>query len=1064
MSSLKRARYATLLALTITVIAILGAGSLIVRQQYLTRGIPGGLLGPIPYGIPRLGVNVYLEQYEESELRPTLDAITATGIEFVKQPFYYHAAYDWALADRLMAAVERSGLTLVPLLDGNPADHFSPPADPALFAGWAAEFARRYGDAISYYIIWDEPNLAAHWGNRPANPNEYAALLTATAEAIRAADPDAVIIAAPLAPTTESGPDNLAEPLYLQQLYEAGAADAFDVVAAKPYGFDSGPDDRQVAVQQLNFSRAILLRELLERQGDGHKAVWAGNWGWNSLPAGWQGNPSIWGQTSGAQQADWTIGALERARREWPWMGIMFLENWEPVAPPTDPQWGFSIAGRETAAAIQAYLANQPANVANPGFHLAEANDPAQVYQGGWRFSPPFGADISETGDRVDFTFWGTAVGLRVRRADFRARLYVTVDGEPANALPADENGSTLVLTSADPSEDYLSIAPVARNLSPGVHTMSIVASRGWDQWALNGFSVGYHAPATWETWLIPALLSLAVAGLVVAVQQGRRADWGVAVRGLAERYGRLTHVGQLALTAATAALVTLSGWLTWGQEITGVYRRLSDPAQLGLTAGAAAIFYVSPWFIVYALALLALFVLLMLRPSWGVALIAFCMPFYVESVAKPVFQYHFSPVEIFTLVTVAAWLVHLLIFLHPRRSSEDRTQIHTDSHGLSLPFILQPADWAVVVFTVVATLSLFFSERVDVATNEWRVVILEPALFYLLLRGVGLRRSELWTVVDAFVLSGVVVALYGLWEYVGGDVITAEAGLLRLRSVFGSPNNVALYLGRLIPLLVAMVLLGHPRFGKPGYGWRWWGYGAALLPTGLAMGLTFSKGGLFLGLPAGLLVVFWLWRRYHGRRSWPWVVVAAVLGVTVIAVISLVPALAGRLGLFGATGVFRLNLWQASLNMFMDHPFFGVGLDNFLYEYRGRYILDAAWQEPNLNHPHNIFFDFATRLGLFGLLAGGWMIGEVVRGLTTEVVTTNGGTTEVVDDFTIVTTNNMLPVAVGFSGALAAMVAHGLVDHSFFLVDLAFVFYLILGTAVWLTKRITTDKNGSDG
>jgi hypothetical protein len=32
-------------------------------------------------------------------------------------------------------------------------------------------------------------------------------------------------------------------------------------------------------------------------------------------------------------------------------------------------------------------------------------------------------------------------------------------------------------------------------------------------------------------------------------------------------------------------------------------------------------------------------------------------------------------------------------------------------------------------------------------------------------------------------------------------------------------------------------------------------------------------------------------------------------------------------------------------------------------------------------------------------------------------------------------------------------MVAHGLVDHSFFLVDLAFVFYLILGVGVWLGR-----------
>jgi hypothetical protein len=39
--------------------------------------------------------------------------------------------------------------------------------------------------------------------------------------------------------------------------------------------------------------------------------------------------------------------------------------------------------------------------------------------------------------------------------------------------------------------------------------------------------------------------------------------------------------------------------------------------------------------------------------------------------------------------------------------------------------------------------------------------------------------------------------------------------------------------------------------------------------------------------------------------------------------------------------------------------------------------------------------------------------------------------------------------VVVGFGGALVDMLAHGLVDHSFFLVDLAFAFYLMLGTAV---------------
>ena len=63
----------------------------------------------------------------------------------------------------------------------------------------------------------------------------------------------------------------------------------------------------------------------------------------------------------------------------------------------------------------------------------------------------------------MTFTFWGTDVALRVRRADYRARFYATIDGQPANALPRDENGAALVLTAPDPAEDYLSDEWLAR-------------------------------------------------------------------------------------------------------------------------------------------------------------------------------------------------------------------------------------------------------------------------------------------------------------------------------------------------------------------------------------------------------------------------------------------------------------------------------------------------------------------------------------------------------------------------------------------------------------------------
>jgi O-antigen ligase len=1033
----KRARIISAAAALLAALALLAMGAVFTRQNALVRGLPVALPQPVTGGGARLGINIYLDPGDEEETVEVLRDIRETGIQTVKQPFYFTPDFDWNAADRLVEAIAAEGLELVPMLDGDPATSFAPPADPADFAAWAAAFATRYGDRVQAYIIWDEPNLASHWGGEATNPFEYAALLSATAEAVRAADSDAVIVAAPLAPTTEAGPRNLSDILFLKSLYENGAGAAFDVVAAKPYGFDASPQDRTADPDALNFSRAILLREVMEAYGDDHKAIWAGNWGWNALPDGWQGRPSIWGQTTDAQRATWTVQALERARREWPWMGLMALENWQPDAPADDPVWGFAVAGTETATALSRYLAGLDPSVAGPGFHLARPGDSSQTYDGGWRFAPEYGADISQSGDRVTFRFWGTDVGVRVRRADFRARLYATIDGLPANALPRDENGAALVLTAADPAEDYLSTEWIGRDLEPGIHTLVLVASRGWDQWALNGFSVGYAPPDNAYRWTMLILAASAAGLLALALHQARRAAWGSAFGRLSNAHGRLHDRGQLLLAGLAAALAGLAGWLTWGGQAEGIYRRLGDSGQLLATAAAATVFYVSPAFLVYAAALVVLFVLLTLRPAWGVALIALVIPFYVPPLPKPVGGYRFSPVEVFTLVTAAAWATHAAVRWARQREAG---LVATRKSGLSA---LLRADWAVLAFVLAGSLSLAFALRRDVAATEWRVVIVEPALFYLLLRAVRLSRRELWVVLDAFVLGGLIVALYGLWQYATGqDLITAEAGLMRLRSIYGSPNNVALYLDRVVPLLAAVALFG---LGSEGSRRRRL-YAAALVPVGLALLLTFSKGGLLLGLPAALFIVFWQWQRHAGRRTWPWALAGLVTGIVMLVTAGRIPAIAARLDLFGPTGVFRLNLWRASLNMVREHPLFGVGLDNFLYAYRGRYILDAAWQEPNLNHPHNHILDLATRLGLVGLAAGLWLFVESIRAAVRAVGAADG---------------TWLPVTVGLAGALAAVAAHGLVDHSFFLVDLAFSFYLILGVLVWISRNGATAAGG---
>jgi O-antigen ligase len=113
---------------------------------------------------------------------------------------------------------------------------------------------------------------------------------------------------------------------------------------------------------------------------------------------------------------------------------------------------------------------------------------------------------------------------------------------------------------------------------------------------------------------------------------------------------------------------------------------------------------------------------------------------------------------------------------------------------------------------------------------------------------------------------------------------------------------------------------------------------------------------------------------------------------------------------------------------MLANHWPLGVGLDNFLYQYRTRYILPEAWQEPNLSHPHNLILDFGTRLGLGGIGVLLWL--QVAFWRNARRLYQN------------------MPTALllGLMGSMVVFLAHGLVDNSYFLVDLAFVFFLTTG------------------
>lgn len=1029
-------------------------------QRQATRGVGPPLPEPIDgASVSSLCVNVALHgDPDVTTVNQTLDRIADAGFVWVRQSFLWSEIetapeeHHWAPWDALVQAIadHPAGLQLIAVLDaapswaaGNTTGQWdsAPPINPGDMARFASAFAARYGDRIDIYQIWDEPNLANHWGGRDVDPAAYAALLQAAATAIREADADgqATIMLAGLAPTVETGPRNLSDVRFLRALYDLGAAPHFDIVAGKPYGFDAAPDDRRVDETVLNFSRLVLLRETMVAHGDTGKALWASHWGWNALPLGWTGQPSIWGQTDEVTQAERTVAALERARREWPWAGALCLENWQPDVPSHDPHWGFALIGQDGEArtvyrAIKTWSSAHTPPTNAPG-HYCAAEDRDRLnrcgvadYQGEWRFSE-LGADVTEAGGQsVTIPFQGTDFGLRVRRGDYRAYFYVTIDDQPANALPRDENGTYLVLSSPDGRSQVTTI-PVAQGLDDGPHLAHVVVERGWEQWPLVGWSVGWwpHAEERESHRLLAALAFIALVCGAGILRSARRIRWRCAARVLGATWRGFSELTKIAVTSIVTLTFWASAWLTWGGE------RTAGKGGLIATIASAALFYISPVFVFSLLSLALLGVLVVLRLDFGLALVAFAAPFYLQS--RPMFVQAFSVAEIAVFLCLISWLIQRIT-----RGKSPAVSIAERLKSARLP-ALQPIDLAMLSFVAVSFASVFFADIRGVAVREFRVIVLEPALFYLMLRTTPLDHRARWRIVDAFVLGAIGVAAVGLYQYgFTQQVITAEAGLRRLKSVYGSPNNVGLYLGRVFPVMIAVVFFArHWR--------RRWLYGIGGVLVGLAILLSFSKGALLFGVPASVLALGLL----AGGR---WL--GAALGMLVVAALGAIPVLrtprfTSLFDLQSGTSFFRLNLWRSTLDMIRDHPLLGVGLDNFLYAYRGRYIRPAAWQEPSLSHPHNVVLDYWSRLGALGLAAGLWLQAAFWR-LALPLRRLSGPRRDAssLDDRAL---------ALGLMGSMVDFLAHGLVDNSFFLVDLAFAFCL---TVALVTNLAQTDNQNN--
>ena len=339
--------------------------------------------------------------------------------------------------------------------------------------------------------------------------------------------------------------------------------------------------------------------------------------------------------------------------------------------------------------------------------------------------------------------------------------------------------------------------------------------------------------------------------------------------------------------------------------------------------------------------------------------------------------------------------------------------------------------DAPLALFLAAALLSLLVTNYPLLSVRELRAVIFEPVLFFWLLH--TLPGSTAWAL-RGFLTAACVTAMAAIAQGPLGLGGTETEGVLRAQAWYPSANHLALMLGRAWPFLVAACLADRagPKASRGRAAWAWLPAGL----VGLGLLLTFSTGGWLGGLAGGLAVIAMLSRRRLAVRAGA-AAAAALVVVSGLAIGGLLPE---RLNPLRQTGGFRLDLWLSSLEMLRDHPLLGIGLDNFAYLYQQVYLRQGAAAEPNLSHPHNWLLQFWLDLGLPGLIAFGWLLYRFARQVSVA--------------------RRSWPVA-GAVGAMVDLLVHGAIDNSYFLVDLAFLFWLTLALVDPATASQTRPSPG---
>ena len=346
------------------------------------------------------------------------------------------------------------------------------------------------------------------------------------------------------------------------------------------------------------------------------------------------------------------------------------------------------------------------------------------------------------------------------------------------------------------------------------------------------------------------------------------------------------------------------------------------------------------------------------------------------------------------------------------------------------------PFDMVIALLVILAAISIWASpDRGFSFYNYYNLMGRYVLIYYLVVNNIN-SAAQIKRIVWVMLTSAVMVTLYGFYQYLFGINISANEWVdgeqfpdLKVR-VFSTLENPNLLAGFLVTMMAIGASMGYKSktmvgkvllFGVVGI------FGACLI-------LTYSRGAWL-----SLLAVIGVYGLLCNRKIfWLFVLLPIAMFLGHDAVLERIMSIMNPTD---TSSTLRIALWESTIAMIEDKPFFGIGWVSYWLVYPE---YDFFVNNPSIKifHAHNMYLNIAAEIGIPGLLAFlGIMYGHVRLALSI-----------LRNSLESWSSGLMLGIIAAFGG----IIINGLTDYVMFNIQLSMLYWLLNGliVVVWQQKH----------